>query len=212
MVNKELRYKRIRQLVRKLNVIKRQQAGKIDILCNNIVVAQKDFLKKLMTLSFVVNVYEQIAGQTDLSKAVNAASSLMTESLSSCGIAVLLLGSNDLQVHLFDCDTQDNPDVRQFIDCFTVELVQNICDSNKLCFAEDMFAMGLQGNLAMLNKISFAAVPLLCSGSAVGLILVYRTKQDPLRNEELQRLAAITPGLAKTIRSCQAVSQTLESR
>ena len=53
----------------------------------------------------------------------------------------------------------------QVRNCFTSELVDNICKLNKLCTLDDMFAMGLQGNLIELNRISAIAVPLHRFGS-----------------------------------------------
>ncbi|GAH10763.1 unnamed protein product, partial [marine sediment metagenome] len=39
------RYKRLRLLVSKVNKQRKKQAQKIDILCNDFIAAQKDFIK-----------------------------------------------------------------------------------------------------------------------------------------------------------------------
>jgi len=91
----------------------------------------------------------------------------------------------------------------QVEDCFTSELVDNICKSNKLCTLDDMFAMGLQGNLTKLNKISAIAVPLHRFGLSLGLILIYRSSDNKLTHEELNNVSAVTCGLSRAIQSCQ---------
>ena len=41
------RHKRVRLLVKKLNTKRKKQAQKIDILCNDFIAAQRDFIKNL---------------------------------------------------------------------------------------------------------------------------------------------------------------------
>lgn len=91
----------------------------------------------------------------------------------------------------------------QVQNCFTSELVGNICKLNKLCTLDDMFAMGLQGNLIELNKISAIAVPLHRFGSSLGFILIYRSSENKLTLGELNNISAVTCGLSRAIQSCQ---------
>jgi hypothetical protein len=92
--------------------------------------------------------------------------------------------------------------------CFTPELVGNICKLNKLCTLDDMFAMGLQGNLIELNKISAIAVPLHRFGSSLGFILIYRSSEDKLTPRELNNISAVTCGLSRAVQSCQMLLHT----
>jgi len=205
---KKERTKRIRRLVHNLNKAKRQQAKKIDILCNDIIAAQRGFIKKVQTLSFVVDFFESIAGQTDLSIVLPTAVNVIKEAIYNTDFAVFLLEPSNFQVHLFESQKDSGIDGERLIECFTLELVNNICDSNKLCCREDMFAMALQGNLTMLDKLCLVAVPLYCSASPVGFILAYRSGRNKFKADELDKIAAITPGLACVIKSCQSSSPT----
>jgi len=63
---------------------------------------------------------------------------------------------------MFESDQPITLDKQHLENCFTPELVDNICKSNKICTLDDMFAMGLQGNL---NKISTVTIPLGKPGS-----------------------------------------------
>jgi len=91
---------------------------------------------------------------------------------------------------------------------FTAEVVEDICRANKICHMDDIFAMGLQGNLTILNKVSAATIPLGQFGRCIGFILIYRPCQTALADEELNRIYAVSPGLFCAIRACLVHSHT----
>jgi transcriptional regulator with GAF, ATPase, and Fis domain len=171
------RHKRLRLLVRKLNRARRDQAKKIDVLCNDIVAAQRDFIVRLQILGFVVDFYEALVGLTDLSSILRTTSQVVRSVICDASVVFFLLERHSFRVQVFDSEQPEGLDAGQLGEIFTSELVRNICNSNKLCFAEDMFAMGLQGNLSLLNKVTFAGIPLSQGGTSVGFLLVYRSAQ-----------------------------------
>ena len=67
-MNNENHNKRLRQLIARLNKERKTRAKQIDILCNDFVTAQKDFIKSLKANSFAADFYESIAGLTDLNE------------------------------------------------------------------------------------------------------------------------------------------------
>jgi hypothetical protein len=170
------RHRRLRLLVRKLNKERKKQAQKTDILCNDFISAQADFIKRLNTINFTANFYEAILGTTDLSSLLYTAGKLIKEEISDSNVAFFLLGfpvsresrngmplqRDNFQLYVPESDQPLVPAVAQvqaitlekehLENCFTPELVDNICKSNKLCTLDDMFAMGLQGNLIRLLR------------------------------------------------------------
>jgi transcriptional regulator with GAF, ATPase, and Fis domain len=195
-----------------LNRTRRDQAKKIDILCNDIVTAQRDFIRRLQTLSFVVDFYEALVGLTDLTAILRTTSQVIKNVAGDASVAFFLLEGHSFQVHVFDSEEPVELDAGQFGEIFTSELVRNICNSCKLCLAEDMFALGLQGSLSVLNKITFAGIPLSQAGTSVGFLLVYRSTDRELKIDDLNKIAAITPGLSRAVRSAQVVSHSAESK
>ena len=79
IVDDKQRHKRLRLLIKKLNKKRKKQAKKIDILCNDFIAAQKDFIKSLKTISFIANFYESIIGITDLNSLLHTAVKLIKE-------------------------------------------------------------------------------------------------------------------------------------
>lgn len=214
------RYRRLRLLTKKLNKARRKQAQKIDILCNDLIAAQREFIRRLGTISFVATFCESIVGITDLDGLLATAVRLIKTEIGQTNITFFLYrdqapGAESVQMHMFESSDETaldsaaapEPGPGQLESYFSPELVENICKSNKVCHLNDMFAAGLQGNLAELNKISAVTIPLGQFGSSLGFILVYRSSQDRPTAEEIQRISAVAYGLSRAIASCQALSK-----
>jgi len=203
------RYRRLRQFVHKVNKQRKKQAQKIDILCNDFISAQKDFIKKLDTISFTANFYESIVGSSELNGLLYTASKLIQDEVADSNVAFFLRQAEGFKLHIFG--SNDKTGEQQHIEsCFTAELVDNICKSNKLCTLNSLFAMGLEGNLGQLNKISVVTIPLSHCGSSPGFILIYRSAQNKLTESEINNICAVAPGLSQAIASCQALCHSVD--
>jgi hypothetical protein len=196
------RYKKARLLNHELNKLRHEQAKKINILCTDIVSAHTDFVKQLTNLTSAVNFYESLLGHNDQAGLLNTAAELIKSSVPNSNIAVFLVGRNGFELHVTDEDEPVDIDAAGLESYFTSEVAGNICRSNKVCYLDDMFEMGLIGNLAELGRISAAAVPLGQPGPAVGFILIYRSSQNELTPDELKKIVAVTPGLCRAIKAC----------
>ena len=199
------RYERLRRLFSKLNKERKKQAKKIDILCKDLIAAQRDFIKRLGTIGFTANFYESIVGMTDLSALLYTAAKLIRKQIADLSVAFFLRKQDNFELHLFGSERPIVLEKQGLENCFTTELVDNICKSNKLCTLNSLLEMGLQGSPAMLNKISAATVPLDQFGTSLGFILVYRSSENELTAEELDNVSAVTCGLSRAIQSCQVL-------
>ena len=198
--------KRTRRLISKLNKIRHTQDRKIDILCNDMISAHRDFVKQLSSLNFTVDFYESILGQNDLGGLLNTAAERIKEYVADCNVAIFLLESEGFELHIVDQEYPIDIDADSLESYFTPEVVRNICRSNRVNSLKDMFEMGLVGNVSDLSRISAAAVPLGRFGSGIGFILIYRGAGKPLGCNDLEKLTTIQSGLCKTIESCQALT------
>jgi hypothetical protein len=205
MVHKQ-RNKRLRLLISKLNKERKKQAKKIDMLCNDLIAAQRDFIRRLSTISFAADFYKSIIGITDLDRLLSITDKLIKDEFANINVGFFLRNADSVKSHISESDKPIPLERKSLQNYFTDELVANICKSNKLCSIDDMFAMGLQGNLIELSKISAYAIPLSHLGSPLGFMLVYRSLENKLSPDELNKISAITCGLSRAIRSCQALS------
>ena len=204
------RYRRLRLLISKLNKERKKQMKKTDILCNDLIAAQRDFIKRLDTISFTANFYETIAGVTEMSSLILIASKLIKDETADANVAFFLRQADNFELHIFESTQPILLEKQGLENCFTPEVVDNICKSNKICTLDDMFAMGLQGNLTRLNEISAATIPLSQPGPSLGFILIYRSAQSKLTADELNNIAAISPGLSRAIASCRVLCQSAD--
>jgi hypothetical protein len=197
-VDHKLRHKRVRLLVKKANKQRKQQAKKIDILCNNLIAAQRDFINKLKSICFTAHFYESIMGADDLYELLYRSSKLIKEEVFESNTAFFLRQGETFELHIFERKGTISTGQQEIENSFTPELVDNICKANKICTIDDMLAMGLC-NLNMLNKISAATVPLRHGGLSAGFILIYRRIQNKLTCPELDNISAVSKGLSEAI-------------
>jgi hypothetical protein len=224
-VDDKQRHKRLRLLVKKLNKDRKKQNQKIDILCNDFISAQRNFIQKLGIIDFAANFYESILGTTDLSKLLYTAVEFIKAQNGDMNITFFLRQSHEgrltsesqglrhddnYELHIFESERPTEIEKHYIESCFTQELMDNISSSNKMCTLEDMYAMGLNGNLNELNKISAATIPLGLLGSSLGFILVHRSSENRLTPDEISRISAVTSGLSRAITSCRTLSRTAD--
>jgi len=204
-VEQKERHRRLRLLVGKLNKERKVQAKKIDILCNDFISAQRNFIKRLGAIGFAAGFYESIVGKTDLNELLNSAGKLIETEAFGAAITFVLRQTEGFKLHMLKSEKPISLQDRCLENCFTSELVDNICKSNKVCTLDDMFTMGLQGNPTILKRICAVTVPLGRAGSSIGFVLICRSAEEGLTVDELNNILAITPGLARAIKSCQAL-------
>lgn len=196
--------KRALRTINKLNAIRHKQAQKIDILCNDMVLAGKDVIDQLGLLTHTVDFYESIAGQMDISILLDNAARQVREFVRDSNVAIFLTNSNGFELHMAD-DSPIEFDCSKIEGYFTEEVVNDICRSNSICSMEDMCEIGLQGNPTLLSKISAAAVPLGRFSEPIGFILICRSIDNKLTAKELDKVATITPGLRNAINGCHSL-------
>lgn len=195
------RYERLRLLVKKVNRERKRQASQVDILCNDLVAAQREFMRRLNSVGFAARFYKDLLGVTELRALLKRAGRLIREELPGAGIAFFLRQADGGDLHV--CDGEPIPGFQgRPADCFTPELVTSIYKSNRLCTMDDLFGMGLEGDQKDLNNLSLATIPLQDLGRSLGFVLAYRAAAHPLRADELGKIGLITCGLSQAVRAC----------
>lgn len=202
-MNDERRNKRLRLLIKRLNNERKKQAKQIDILCNDFISAQKDFIKKLSVIAFAADFYEGISGLTDLNELLNASANLIRDQIPDVTIDFFLLQGSNFELHIFESDRLIDLEDKRIENFFTDELVNEIAKSNRICVIDDMLAMGLGAPPLCLEKISAVTAPLATNNCSVGFVLIYRCSQKPISSDELKAIAQISSGLARSIAACR---------
>ncbi|MBN1362958.1 MAG: GAF domain-containing protein [Sedimentisphaerales bacterium] len=197
------RQTRLRLLVKKLNRERKRQARQVDILCNDLIGANRGFVRRLDGVSFAAGFYKALLGTDHLRILLQRAARQIEQELPGTGVAFFL--RQGAECELYPLDGRDEPRFggRRLEDCFGPEIAEHICKSNKRCTLDDMAAMGLEGSLKGLDEVSMATLPLNDLGRALGFILLYRPLPRRLTGEELHKVGLITCGLSHAIRGCR---------
>jgi hypothetical protein len=196
------RNKRLRLVVRKLNKERKRQAARVDMLCNDMVGALREFLRRLDGIDFAARFYKGLLGATDLRSLLVRAGRLIQEELPGANIAFFVRQAEGCELHAIDRDLPADSTDGRLEDYFTPELTAAVCKSNKVCTMDDLFGLGLDGNRKDLNALSGATVPLNDLGRSLGFLLLSRPATQPLSNDELDRVAMVACGLSQAIRGC----------
>lgn len=202
------RYIKLRELVRRLRKSRHAQAKQIDILCNDMVQAHGEFVRRLRALNFGVGFYEFIVGASDLHTLLNMAATCIKNHVSDSNVAIFLCEGRKVIRHILDENKPAGIDRRKLENYFTSELAHRISQAAWVCSLDDMFEMGLEGDLKVLNKISAAAVPIRRHGPGLGFVLVYRSIQNKLSPEELEGIAGVMAGFCRAIENLKPAMTT----
>ncbi|MCK5473192.1 MAG: hypothetical protein KAI59_04110 [Planctomycetes bacterium] len=200
------RQKKLRLLVKTVNRQRKKQAKKIDILCNDFIAAQRNFIGKLNTISFKADFCESIVAIAELDNLLYAAGKFVQNEFENANVSFFIRKTNSFEMHLSQSDQPITMQDQQLENCFTNEVVENVCKANKICSVENLFEFGLQTNPAAISKVSAVTIPLGRQGTSIGFVLLYRLGENDFTKEDLNNLSAITPALSKAITNCKVLA------
>lgn len=196
------RQKRLRLLVKKLNKERKRQASQVDILCNDLIGAQREFMRRLNHIGFAARFYKGLLGTADLKSLLVQTGRLIREELPGARVVFFLRQAEGCGEHLCDVEPIEGIEDVKLEEYLTPGLAAAICKSNRLCTMDDLFGMGLEGNRQELNRLSAATVPLNDLGRSLGFVLLCRAAEHPLHGDELERMTLIACGLSQAVRGC----------
>jgi len=196
------RHKRLRLLIKKLNKERKRQASQVDILCNDMIGAQREFMRRLNHIGFAARFYKGLLGMVDLKSLLAQAGRLIREELPGARVVFFLRQAEGSEGHVWGVELAEGTDDVKLEQYLTPGLAGAICKSNRLCTMDDLFGMGLEGNRQVLNRLSVATVPLNDLGRSLGFVLLCRAAEHPLQNDELERMTLVACGLTQAVQGC----------
>ena len=205
-MDREARHKRLRTLVRNVNCQRRRQARQIDILCRDLIGAQRRFIRHLETIAFTAAFYKSLLGIRDTGRLLDTAARILGEHVPEVHVIFHLRQHGLFRRYAFDTEAEAESDEARLADCLTTELAEGICKSSRTCGLDDLLALGLQANPAVVSRLSVVTVPLCEGGRSLGFIMLCRGNDQPLTDAEIARATSVAPGLAAAVDVCDPAS------
>ena len=202
------RYKRLRLLVHKVNKARKQQAKQIDILCHDLIEAQRDYNRRLSVIGLTASLYKSILGINDLDTLLNVASAHMMETTGVTRVAFVLRSGNQYKTWVYPESTALIESEIRLEELFTPEVMGGICNAGKACSMDDMLALGLQIRPTDFAQVSAITLPLADGVCARGFMLLYQEPGQGLRAIQIKQIASIAGGLTKAIMACEMPSRS----
>lgn len=203
------RNQRLRLLIRRLNRQRKRQASQIDILCNDLIGAQRSFLQRLQEIGFAAEFYRSLLGSTDANGILARAGRVIKQELPGVEVAFFLRQSDGFEVHACHGDESLYGEHPRPQDDFDPELVDGICKYNKPCTLDDIDAMSTESTPVALRKYSLVTLPLSDLGRSLGFVLLSCPLPQVLNAADVRRIRPVMCGLAQALR---AVCVPLPSR
>ena len=204
------RNRRVGMLVGQLNKARKKQAAQIDILCNDFISGQREFVGKLGQMCFVSQFYELLIGTTELSELIEQVIEFVSNQLGETTSVVFIKDGEGFDLYL-QSDSNPHFERDRLDEYFTAEILENICVSNKVWRVEDLFGAGFEGNLNKLNNSTIAAIPIGKMGSAVGVMILFGKEGSQFVQADIEKLSAAMPGLSKAVETCHRLVRARSS-
>lgn len=197
------RHRRLRLLLNKLNKQRKQQAGKIDILCSDLISAQRAFIQRLSAISFAAEFYKSLLGSPDLNHLLARADRLIRRELPGAGVAFYVRQGDLCEPYSFVGDEMFASELSGPQECLTSDMIEGICKSNKTCTRVEISSFDLASNLKELERFSIATLPLSDLGRPLGFVLLWRPSPLAVTADEIGRLDPVMCGLSQAVRAAR---------
>ena len=207
-MNNELRNKRVRALVKTLNRDRKKQGKQIDILCHDLIDAQRQFIRRLGHISFTSTLYKSLLGISDVRRVFEIVSDQIAGLIPGVETTFYIRQAGGARE--FACLSKAVAQADRLESLFTDELVEAVCRANKVCDLNELLGMGLQVPPVLAKRVWAATIPLLHGYRAMGFILL-TTWDDTglaLGPEYTTQIANIGSGLGQAIVAGEKVSRT----
>jgi len=197
------RHRRLRLLLNRLNKQRKQQARKIDILCNDLISAQRAFIQRLYTVSFAAEFYRSLLGCPDLNHLLAQADRQIRQELPGVGVAFYLRQSDGCELHSFLDDEMFACERQGPQEHLTPERIDGICKLNRVCTLADIRSLDPGDDPDGLAGFSIVTLPLSDLGRSLGFALLWRSSPLTVRAEEVDRIESVMCGLSQAIRTAR---------
>ena len=196
----------MRLMVKALNKDRKKQARQIDLLCHDLIDAQRAFVRRLETIGFAAGLYKSLLGAQNtehvLRILVNDVQSLMP----SMDINLVLRQDDRCKIYPLETTTRDEGHP---VDAFDGPLVNAVCRANKTCHLDDLLGMGLSISPQKASRIQMTTLPMPQGGRCMGLIVLTSPANATVPANIIERITLVVSGISQVVLATEKVSRSV---
>ena len=204
-MNQKNRNQRLRLMVKQLNKDRKKRARQIDLLCHDLIDAQRVFVRRLETIAFAANLYKSFLGVQDTEQILQILSNEVQSLIPNMDINFVLRQSQGCKIYPLETTTRDEGHP---VDAFDGAVVDAVCRANKTCHLDDLLGMGLPLSPQKASRTQMTTLPLPQGGRCMGFIVLTSPAHVDVCPNAMDQIALAGSGISQAVLAAEKVSQS----
>jgi hypothetical protein len=206
LMNSTIRNKRVRLMVKALNKDRKKQARQIDLLCHDLIDAQRAFVRRLETIGFAAGLYKSLLGAKDTEQVLRILVNEVQSALPGTDINLVLRQENGCKIFPLETTTRDEGHP---VDAFDGALVDVVCRANKTCHLDDLLGMGLSVSPQKAGRIQMTTLPMPQGGRCMGFIVLTSPANVTVPSHMMEQIALAVSGISQAVLATEKVDRSV---
>jgi len=200
------RYEKLQHLFRQANRNRHYLRDKVDLLCKDLVQSNVKLAGTLQGLRKAYNFQSDLTGEFDLRLMLNKALCQIKGSISDANAAMYLTDSNLFEAHIVGSWYDQANHVKSLENTFKKALIPQVMARQDIVFVQDNYPWDdiSPEQKKILADLAILAVPVKYEQQTLGIIVIYRHRQNPFTQEDH---TAIIPLLTPFARAIEALNR-----
>ncbi len=199
------RTNRVRQMVKALNKDRKKQARQIDLLCHDLVDAQRAFVKRLETVGFAAGLYKSFLGVQDTEQILRILVNEVQSELPSMDVNFVFREAEGCKIYPLETTTRDEGHP---VDAFDGALSEAVCKANKACDLDDLLGMGLAISPQKASCIQMKTLPLPQGGRSIGFVVLTSPATTKVPAQLIEKVTLVGSGISQVVLATKKVNRS----
>lgn len=200
------RNKRVRLMVKALNKDRKKQARQIDLLCHDLIDAQRAFVRRLETISFAAGLYKSLLGVQTTEQLLRILVNEVQTLQPSMDVNLVLRQEEGCKIYPLETTTRDEGHP---VDAFDGPLVDAVCKANKTCQLDDLLGMGLSISPQKASRVQITTLPMPQGGRCMGLIVLTSPANVAAPANMIEQMTLVVSGISQAVLATEKVSRSV---
>jgi hypothetical protein len=192
----ENRSKRVRLMVKALNKDRKKQARQIDLLCHDLVDAQRAFVKRLETIGFAAGLYKSFLGVQDTEQVIRIIINEVQSQFPSMDVNLVFRQAEGCKIYPLETTTRDEGHP---VDAFDGALTDAVCKANRACDLDDLLGMGIAISPQKASRIQMTTLPLPQGGRSLGFIVLTSPATVKVPPQIIEQMTLVGSGISQAV-------------